>query len=261
MCEEEVREYRFTQTKLNNNFALQNARTNTGKRWQLSVRVLSQHLPPLTLLSFIIKRAQRKGRDAEAERTVTLCLLSVTTNKLLHGFLTNPLERSPFSINFLDSFCLPPHCDPAFQAYHHMHLLAKTLARFPIYFVHFWIHTPCHSCVPFFFWHLSITSSFENGKFNLYLGQVVDRKQVHILRKANQISNGVRKMMHSFFTKKTEGGGWKNRKMKRERELPTLTIISRILALHTVSSSLNHSLIKFLISNGYFLLKTILFET
>lgn len=39
---------------------------------------------------------QRKGKGLQRHTHCNLCLLSVTTNKLLHGFSTYPLDCSPF---------------------------------------------------------------------------------------------------------------------------------------------------------------------
>lgn len=76
-----------------------------------------------------------KGRN-----TINMCLLRVTTNKLLlFGFLTNLWKAPIFLLLSLIIFASLLYCDPAFHAYHHMHLLAiaKTL-------IHIWIHISSH---------------------------------------------------------------------------------------------------------------------
>lgn len=131
---------------------------NYRERWQKSVRGLSQPERGLTLLSFNIKRLQRKGKGAEAEPLwACVCLASPLINNctiswprlwIVPPFLlvTNIIFASSFTATQLSMHIITCPCLP------------KTLARFhPFLFCPF-THVPCHPCVyshllpPFFGW-------------------------------------------------------------------------------------------------------------
>lgn len=65
------------------------------KRWQQRVRGLREPERSITLLSFIIKRLQRKGRLAETHTVTCVCLASPLINYCMVS-CTYPLDCSPF---------------------------------------------------------------------------------------------------------------------------------------------------------------------
>lgn len=102
---------------------------------------------PYPLFVYYKKGVAEKGEGCRGRATVSLCLLIVTTNKLLHGFLTNPLDCSPFFYWFLTSFLLHPLLRPTFPCISSHALASQNPSYLALMGIFLWVKGIFFCCV------------------------------------------------------------------------------------------------------------------